>query len=132
MAKTITKVIQAAAIDGGHAIRLNLEFDDGSREEFKCDAMRAPTLIQALLQSATGAERLRKAAPGQPVETIVPYRATDCRAGSSPDGTISLQYSTEAVVPVQIAMNASLAQKTIELLTGEIAALGTQPPLLKN
>jgi len=130
--RTIKSIVRSASIEAGHAIQVDLEFADTTRESLRCGAHVAPNLVQALIQAGATAAKQRSAAPHQSFDVVDPYRATDCRTAAAHDGRLVLEYSTQSVVPVQIAMTPSLARKTIEQLEAALTTLERQPPDRKN
>lgn len=133
MTKNISRVIGAGSIDAGHAIRIDLEFSDNSKDSLRCDEHLIPTLAQAVIQGGARAEAARKAGPGRAVVLSNAYRARDCKAGETPDGKfVMLGFATQQGPPVEIAMPPEVAQKAIQLLTVALAGLGRDAPFRQN
>jgi hypothetical protein len=133
MAKTLREVINSLSIEGGHAIQIELEFDDDTRETIRCETQNAPKLAQAIAQASIIAERQRKAAPGQAIGLDVPHYATSVRVVTAVDDSqVAMQFGTKAGFPVMVSMTPSLAHEAIGKLSVELANLGRQPPPRKN
>jgi hypothetical protein len=65
----------------------------------------APRLAQALLQAAAIAEQIQKRMPGQGIELVSPYMATEVRTGASVDGkSVGLVFQTTEGVPIQVTI----------------------------
>jgi hypothetical protein len=67
--------------------------------------------------------------PGQGIELVTPYMASDVRAGRTVDNQfVALNFQTTEGVPIQVAMKPNLARETIERLTNELSQVATDPP----
>lgn len=133
MTKTIRHVINSASIEGGHAIQIELEFADATRETLRVEFQTLPLVAEALRQAAAVAEQQQKAAPGQAIQLDVPHYATSVRCGTSTDNTqVVAKFATKAGFPVTIAMTPNLVKETIGKLSAELGNLGTQQPSRKN
>jgi hypothetical protein len=124
----LKEVLQARAVDGGHAIELDLMFTDGSQETIKCVLESAPRLAHAIHATAVIAERLQKAQPTEEVSTEIPYVVTGTQTGAGVDGkTVVIRFLTKSF-PILISMSPDLARRTNERLEAELAKLGKQQP----
>jgi len=121
---TIKGVVQGRSVDGGHAIEIEFLLTDNSTYTVKIPYENIPQTMHAISASASVAETAQKvSASGQSqFAAIVPYRATNVRTGSSPDGQIAVEFAT-ALGPVQVAMPSDMARLTIEHLASELGRL---------
>ena len=128
--KKIRAIVESRSIDGGHAIELDIELSDGSKETLECPQERAALLVHAITNAAVVAERMRQAAPGTVFSVEVPYYATGVRTGTSADNQfVVVLFPTKGGQPVQIAMTRDIARTAIEQLSNELDQLGRQQPL---
>lgn len=121
MAKTV-KSLQVAVGKEGQQLRIDAKFADGTSEQIDFDASLASGLVQSLIQGAATAERMRKAEPGSPVSTSVPWRARDVRVGAvvGSDDMVAVGFTTEQGPPVEIVLPRTTAEKTIRAILDEL------------
>jgi len=75
------RIVQCKPIKAGHAIELELEFTDGSRESFECESHFLALFIGLLHSASVEAEQIRKRQGPEQPSLEVPYIAADVRAG---------------------------------------------------
>jgi hypothetical protein len=124
---TIKSVLQSRSMAGGDAIEVDFILEDGSTHTLRIPYEQAPHTMHAITSAAAAAETTQKVkASGRPsFAVVVPYRAMNMKAGQSYDGQIVAAFATPQG-PVQVAMTAQLAQRTIERLKAELESLGKQ------
>ena len=121
------KAFQAAVGNFGRAIRMDLEFTNGSREAVEFGPELAPRLVQSLIQAAAASEKMRKGQAGSPTSLTTPWRATDAQAGTV-IGTemVAIGFKTAEGPPVQLVMSKGIAVKTIQSILAELKASAAQ------
>jgi hypothetical protein len=120
MAK-ILKTFQVAVGNRGQALRIEVQFEDGTREQIDFGAELAPRLVQSLIQGAATAEKMRKAEPGSAVSMNMPWHVRDVRTGDIV-GTdlLAVGFATEEGPPVEIALPRDVAEKTIRSILDDL------------
>ncbi len=114
------KSFQVAVGNQGQELRIEVQFEDGTKEQIDFGAALAPRLVQSLIQGAAAAEKMRSQ-PGSAVSFNVPWRARDVRTGAIVGADlIAIGFATEEGPPVEIAMPRSLAEKTIRTLLDDL------------
>src|SRR4029079_9545505 len=73
------RAFQVAVGNRGQTLRIEMQFEDETREQIYLGPELAPRLVQSLIHAASTAERMRNAARGSIVSASVPWRATDVR-----------------------------------------------------
>jgi hypothetical protein len=121
------KTFQAAVGDFGRAIRMDMEFTNGSREAIEFGPELAPRLVQSLIQAAAASEKIRKGQPASTTSLTSPWRATDAHAGTVV-GTemVAIGFKTAEGPPVQVVMSKGIAVKTIQSILAELKAAAAQ------
>jgi hypothetical protein len=90
-------------------------------EPFYCSFEALPKIIGALRLFGELTEKARRLQPGEPLEIVLPYRATKVRTGYDlHTKQIVAQFQTTEGIPVMIAMPPTLAEEKIRLLQGEL------------
>jgi hypothetical protein len=127
--RVITSSPRGASVNGGHAVKFDLRFEDETEEAFVCEAARYQALLGNLQHYGALAENVRLAAPGQPVRLASPYIVTRVSGSGTSDAPplVAIEFATEQGIPVQIAMSPVDAQKTIEFLERELENLAHSP-----
>jgi len=122
----VSQVIQSRSVAGGHAIELDLQFDDNSSLTLQFQFQVIPTVMHAIWNAAAVAETTQRQSAGERMMAVVlPFRMQDMRTGHSQDGAIVADFRT-AQGPVQIAMTPDQTRLTIERLTAELAIVSKQ------
>jgi hypothetical protein len=133
MTKAITYIVQCKPVKAGHAIELEFEFTDGSRESFECESQFSALFIGLLHRAAVEAEQIRKREGPEQVSLEVPYIAADVRAGIENRGRyVIAQFATNLGIPVGLAMAPELCRRTIGLLTHQLGRLEREPPMKRS
>jgi hypothetical protein len=121
MTRTIARVLTYAATDAGHAVEVEVEFSDATRERLRCEEHVAPGLVQALLQASALAEKERATGQTQTVQVEMPYRATGLTIGVAPDTSeLALKFSTAEGVPIVIAMAPDFARQALQKVVAQL------------
>jgi hypothetical protein len=124
----IRRVDRWASSDAGDMIQLEAATEDGSKVVLRTSYDLAARLAQAIIQAAGIAEKKQKQMPGQGIELVTPYMATDVQAGSSVDRkVVALNFQTTEGVPIQVAMPPNVARDTIARLSDELSRLELGP-----
>jgi len=115
------RAFQVAVGNRGQTLRIEMQFEDETKEQIYLGPELAPRLVQSLIQCAATAERMRKAEPGSVVSTSTPWRAKDVRTGTI-IGTdlFAIGFTTEEGPPVEIAMPRDVAEKTIRSILDDL------------
>ena len=115
------KAFQIAVGNRGQTLRIEMQFEDETREQIYLGPELAPRLVQSLIQGAATAERMRNAGLGSIVSASTPWRATDVRTGTI-IGTdlFAIGFTTEEGPPVEIAMPRDVAEKTIRSILDDL------------
>jgi hypothetical protein len=125
----LNRITRWASSDAGDAIQIEATLPDGSPIVLRTAYISAARLAQAVVQAAAIAEKIQKKMPGQGLELVSPYMATDVRSGASVDGTlVCLAFQTTEGVPIQLTMATNVAQETILRLSDELGRLKKDPP----
>ena len=131
--RTHHHVIQSRATNGGHAIELDISFENGEEETIEIPSEKAALFSNAIHNAASVAERMRRALPGEAVSTEVPYYATDVGTGRSVDNRYVLyRFPTTIGTPMSVAMTPEIARDAIQRLTAELENLGRQQPFRRS
>jgi hypothetical protein len=124
----IKRVTRWASSDAGEMIQLEINTDRGPII-LRCAYEDLPKFLQAAVQGGAIAEQKQKAAPGQGIDLVSPWMATNVRTGVSVDGKhVGATFQTTQGVPVDLTMPTKLAELTIERLSAELDKLRTNPP----
>ena len=113
---------QVAVGNRGQTLRIEMQFEDETREQIYLGPELAPHIVQSLIQgAATAAERMRKAEPGNVVTTVAPWRAKDVRTGAIVGTELfAIGFTTEEGPPIEIAMPGGVAEKTIRAILDDL------------
>ena len=123
---SVKLIFQSRSVLGGHAIELDFELDDGSRSTLQIPFSQIQFLNRAIWEAAAAAETTQRQAASEQMRAFVaPYQAPQTRVGSSPNGTIVVDFVTAQGL-VQIAMGADLTRSTIEQLSMAVRDLATR------
>ena len=115
------KVFQVAVGNRGQTLRIEMQFEDETREQIYLGPELAPRLVQSLIQGAATAERMRNAGLGSIVSASTPWRATDVRTGAIVGTDLfAIGFTTEEGPPVEIAMPRDVAEKTIRSILDDL------------
>jgi hypothetical protein len=114
--RVVIQVKNGGYSHGGHTVIFDFSFQDGSVEQFRCPADAYGKLVSELRSLGQLAEQVRRTAPGQTMEVIRPYLATNSRTAVASGGEIMVRFSTPEGIPVDIAMPQTLARETVERL----------------
>jgi hypothetical protein len=127
--RELESVGQTEVADWGHAIKLDLQYADGSKETLKIPYALASALMLAINQTAAAAERAQKAQPGQEISLEVPVVATDVQAGIVAEGgSVAFRFLTTIGAPIIISMSPDIGRRAIERLSDVLVRIQTQPP----
>ena len=115
------RAFQVAVGNRGQTLRIEMQFDDETKEQIYLGPELAPRLVQSLIQGAATAERMREAGLGSIVSTSTPWRAKDVRTGTIVGTDLfAIGFTTEEGPPVEIAMPRDVAEKTIRAILDEL------------
>lgn len=115
------RAFQVAVGNRGQTLRMEMQFEDETREQIYLGPELAPRLVQSLIQGAATAERMRKSEPGSVVSTSTPWRAKDVRTGAIVGTDLfAIGFTTEEGPPVEIAMPRDVAEKTIRSILDDL------------
>lgn len=119
MAKKI-KSFQIAVGNQGQVLRIEVQFEDETKEQIDLGTELTPRFVQSLIQGAATAERMRSQ-PGSTVSINMPWRARDVRTGAVVGTDLfAIGFATEEGPPVEIVVSRSLAEKTIRSLLDDL------------
>jgi hypothetical protein len=125
----IERVNRWSSSDAGDMIQIETKVEGGSIVVLRTAYSYAARLAQSIIQAAAIAEKKQKQMPGQGIELVTPYMASDVRTGHTLDNQfVALNFQTTEGVPIQVAMQPSLARETIERLTNELSQVATDQP----
>jgi hypothetical protein len=115
------RAFQVAVGNRGQTLRIEMQFEDETREQVYLGPELAPRLVQSLIQCAATAERMRTAESGSVVSTSTPWRVKDVRTGAVV-GTnlLAVGFTTEEGPPLEIAMPRDVAEKTIRSILDDL------------
>ena len=120
----VTKSLRAfhvAVGNRGQTLRIEMQFEDETKEQIYLGPELAPRLVQSLIQGAATAERMRKSGLGSIVSTSTPWRAKDVRIGAIVGTDLfAIGFTTEEGPPVEIAMPRDVAEKTIRAILDDL------------
>jgi len=115
------RAFQVAVGNRGQMLRIEMQFEDETREQIYLGPELAPRLVQSLIQAAATAETMRKTEPGNLVSTSAPWRAKDVRTGAVVGTNLfAIGFTTEEGPPLEIAMPRDVAEKTIRSILDDL------------
>ena len=115
------RAFQVAVGNRGQTLRIEMQFEDETKEQIYLGPELAPRLVQSLIQGAATAERMRNVGLGSIVSTSTPWRAKDVRTGAIVGTDLfAIGFTTEEGPPVEIAMPRDVAEKTIRAILDDL------------
>jgi len=115
------RAFQVAVGNRGQMLRIEMQFEDETKEQIYLGPELAPRLVQSLIQGAATAERMQKAESGNVVSTSTPWRAKDVRTGAVVGTNLfAIGFTTEEGPPLEIAMPRDVAEKTIRSILDDL------------
>jgi hypothetical protein len=123
--RIMRRVTQGGSTGHGAYVQFEIAFADGATEVFRCAYDEMPILMDGLRAAAGIAEQARAGQPQPSLDAVRPYRATRERIGQGVDGSIVIQFQTEAGIPVHVAIPRSRVGDLARRLAAE---LGKTPP----
>src|SRR6187200_720734 len=120
------RAFQVAVGNLGQTLRIEMQFEDETREQIYLGSELAPRLVQSLIQGAATAEKMRETESGNVVSTSTPWRVKDVRTGAVVGTNLfAIGFTTEEGPPLEIAMPRDVAEKTIRSILDDLK--GTRP-----
>jgi hypothetical protein len=92
--RIVTRVRRGGSTEYGRYIQFELEFADGTTEDFRCLYEQMPHLMNGLRGVAQIVEQVRSGNPDPSLDTANPYRMTSARIGQAVDGSVAIQFWT--------------------------------------
>jgi hypothetical protein len=115
--RNVIGVSHGGCLDCGLTVRFDLQFADKTTEPFHCGHDVLAKFVGNLRMLGQLAEKVRSAMPGQKLEVVRPYHATEVRGGSDPQTReVVLRFQTPEGIPVEIAMIETVALQARESL----------------
>ena len=112
------KSFQVAVGNQGQELRIEVQFEDGTKEQIDFGAALAPRLVQSF--KARRRQKRCDPNPEAPSQSTC-HGARDVRTGAIVGADlIAIGFATEEGPPVEIAMPRSLAEKTIRTLLDDL------------